>query len=98
MLPPNAQPFIQAYSLSLNVVHPGDTITGSVIASSNVASVELRVAGYSMNMTKTGVGHFTLALVVPQLPPVLYRTYPINIIARNSRGDRTERTASITVQ
>jgi len=98
MLPPDAQPMILAYSLSLSIVHPGDTITGDVVASSNVASVELRVAGYSMSLKKTGVGHFSLDYVVPQLPPVLYRTYPIRIIARNTRGDSTERTSSITVQ
>jgi hypothetical protein len=99
VLPPDAPPRILAYALSASVVHAGEVVSGRVITSSNVASVEFRVANYySVSMKKIGVGRFMMLVAVPQLPPPLHRTFPVAIIARNTRGISTERTTTITVQ
>jgi len=97
-LAPDAPPQILAFSISANTVSPGDVLSGSVTASSNVASVEVRVAGYSYNMTKTAPGSFELAVTVPSVPRMFRRTYPLVAIARNTRGDATQRTTQITIR
>jgi len=95
---PDAPPQILGFSISTNVVHPGDVLSGNVTASSNVASVEVRVAGFSYNMTKTEPGRFFLSAVVPNVPKMFRRTYPMVAIARNARGDATQVTTQITIQ
>lgn len=98
-LSPDAPPRIVGIHLASTVVTPGQTVVGSVTASSNVASVELRIGGYSSTMQKVGVGRFTLAFIVPDLPSFLLgRTYELDIIARNTRGDSVDRQLPITVQ
>jgi len=97
-LAPDAPPQILAFSISSSTVSPGDTLSGSVTASSNVASVEVRVAGFSYNMTKTSPGVFELAVTVPSVPRMFRRTYPLVAIARNTRGDATQRTTQITIR
>jgi len=95
---PDAPPQILSFAISATVVHPGDVLSGSVTASSNVASVEVRVAGYSYNMVKTAPGEFALAVTVPSVPRIFRRTYPLVAIARNTRGDATQRTTQITIR
>jgi hypothetical protein len=94
----DAPPEILTFSISATTVHPGDVLSGSVTASSNVASVEVRVAGYSYNMSKTAPGEFSLAVTVPSVPRMFRRTYPLVAIARNTRGDATQRTTQITIR
>ncbi len=95
---PNDPPRILFFAISAQVVHPGDILSGSVTASSNVASVEVRVAGYSYPMVKTGPGRFVLSATVPNVPVIFRRTYPLVAIARNTRGDATERETQITIR
>ncbi len=95
---PDALPQILSFSISATLVHPGDVLSGSVTASSNVASVEVRVAGYSYGMTKTAPGQFSLAVTIPDVPKMFRKTYPLVAIARNTRGDSTERSTQITIQ
>ncbi|HEY8321341.1 MAG TPA: hypothetical protein VIG46_06070 [Candidatus Baltobacteraceae bacterium] len=97
-LAPDAPPQILSFAISATTVHPGDVLSGSVTASSNVASVEVRVAGYSYNMVKTSPGEFALAVTVPNVPRIFRRTYPLVAIARNTRGDATQRTTQITIR
>jgi len=97
MLAPDAPPRIITLSVSKTTVHPGDTVLSSVETSSNVASVEVRVAGYSMNMSKVGVGHFALTYTVPSVPFFLSGTYALQVIARNTRGDQAQRSVPIKV-
>jgi hypothetical protein len=80
------------------VVHPGEHISGRVVTTSNVASVELRVATYGVVMQKTGVGTFSLDYVLGNLPFFLRGTYSMHIIARNAGGDKSERTLPLTIQ
>lgn len=96
--PPDAAPQIVAMSISSPVVKGGQVVTGIVQTSSNVASVEARIAGYSASLTKIGVGRFALAYRVPNLPPFLHRTYEIEVIARNTNGDAVSSTMPVTIQ
>ena len=95
---PNSKPQIIAVSISSPVVSGGQVVTGTVETSSNVASVEARIAGYSSTLTKIGIGHFALSYRVPDLPFFLHRTYAIQVIARNARGDSVSSSLPITVR
>lgn len=95
---PDSAPVIVSVSLTPTVVQAGQTVSGTVITSSNVASVEARIGGYAASLTKTGVGEFHLTYPVPNLPPLLRRRYAVEVTARNTRGDRASTQTSITVR
>lgn len=96
--PPDAPPRILAMSLSTPVAHGGEVVSGTVETSTNVASVEARIAGYSSAMQKVGMGKFVLSYRVPRLPFFLHRTYMIEVIARNTRGDAVRSAVPITIR
>lgn len=96
--PPDAPPRILSMALSTPVAHGGDVVSGTVETTSNVASVEARIAGYSSSMQKVGVGKFALSYRVPNLPFFLHRTYTIEVIARNTRGDAVTSSLPITIR
>lgn len=96
--PADAPPRILALSLSTPVARGGEVVSGYVEASSNVASVEARIAGYSMTMRKIGVGKFVMSYRVPHLPFFLHKTYAIEVIARNTRGDAVSSSVPITIR
>lgn len=96
---PDAAPQIFEVQLPSAVVHPGQSVVGNVVTSTNVATVEVRVARYSVAMLKVGEGRFTLTMTVPHLPFFLrWRTYTVAVIAHNARGDAVEQTLPITVR
>jgi hypothetical protein len=95
---PHAPPRILAVAFSAAVVRGGETVVGRVRTTSNVASVEVRVVGFSTVMTRRGVGEFSVKYPVPVLPPWLHRTYPVEVIARNVDGVRETRTLEITLE
>lgn len=88
--------------MSVNVdkttVGSGDHVSGTVLTSSNVASVEVRIGGYGMALNKVGVGRFSLAYTVGNLPFFVHGTYQMQVIARNTRGDVVETALPITVR
>jgi hypothetical protein len=96
--PPDAPPQILAMSISTPVAHGGELVSGTVETSSNVASVEARIAGYSSPMQKVGAGRFALAYRVPKLPFFLHKTYMIQVIARNTRGQAVSTAIPITIR
>lgn len=96
--PPDATPRIIAIAISTPVAVGGQVVTGTVTTSTNVASVEARIAGYSSALTKTGAGRFMLSYQVPKLPFFLHRTYSIEVIARTARGDSVSSSLPITVR
>lgn len=98
MVQPDAPPKILAVSISETTVHSGDTVTGSVSTTSNVASVEVRIATFGMGMAKTGVGRFALTYPIGNLPFFVRGTFQMHVIARNTRGVSTETTIPITVR
>ena len=93
-----AAPEIVSLSISTPVVRSGQTVMGNVETSTNVASVEARIGGYSSSLRKTGEGHFSLDYRVPYVPFFLKRTYTVQLIARNTRGDAVSTTFPITVR
>jgi hypothetical protein len=97
-LPPNAAPRIVSIAVDKTTVGSGDRVSGTVLTSSNVASVEVRVAGYGMALDKVGVGRFTLDYTLGNLPFFVRGTYEMRIIARNARGDAAQQTVPITVR
>lgn len=97
-LPANAPPQILSYTLSSTTVHAGDTISGSVLTTSNVASVEASIATYVIPLTKTGVGHFELSYVVPNVPKPFRHTYALRIIAHNTAGVTVTQSTSVTIK
>jgi hypothetical protein len=97
LVAPNAAPRIIAVNLSNQIVHGGDTISGIVETTSNVASVEARIATFSISVPKVGVGRFALNYVVPNVPFFFHGTYPMTVIARNAAGAKAERVIPITV-
>ncbi|MBV8280789.1 MAG: hypothetical protein JO347_01850 [Candidatus Eremiobacteraeota bacterium] len=86
MLPPDAAPQILWYQISSTTPHAGDVVSGTVLASSNVASVEIRVGPVGFNMTKTDVGHFEGSYRVPSIPFFVNHSLTLTIIARNTAG------------
>ena len=76
----------------------GDTLTVTVLTSSNVASVELRIGGYGSGMTKKDVGHFQLAQIVPKLPFFMSRSLTLQIIARNTAGVAAQQSVLLQVR
>jgi hypothetical protein len=96
--PAEAPPQILSMSLSTPVARGGDVVSGTVETSSNVASVEARIAGYSSPMQKVGVGKFALSYRVPKLPFFLHKTYMIQVIARNTRGQAVSTAVPITIR
>ncbi len=97
-LPPDAAPQILAVAVSETTVQPGDTVSGRVVTTSNVASVEARIGGYAMTLAKTGVGRFALTYKVAPLPWFIRGTFTMRVIAKNTRGDTVERTIPLTVR
>jgi hypothetical protein len=98
MLPPDAPPQILWIALSSTSPHAGDTLTVTVLTSSNVASVELRVGGYGSGMNKTDVGHFQLAQIVPKLPFFMNHSLTLQIIARNTAGIAAQQSVAVHVR
>jgi hypothetical protein len=97
-LPPDDAPQILWWKLSSTTPQAGDTLSVTVLTSSNVASVELRVGGYAFNLPKTDVGHFEGGYVVPQLPFFVSHQLFMRIIARNTAGVSVENGVEIQVR
>jgi hypothetical protein len=97
-LPPDAPPQILDVAVSETVVHRGDRVRGSVVTTSNVASVQARIGGYAMTLNKVGVGRFALAYTVAPLPWFVRGNFTMQLIARTTRGDTVERAIPLTVR
>jgi len=95
VLPADAPPQILAIQTSSNVVHGGDTFTGTVITSTNVAAVEIRMAGRAKRLLRADSGIWQLSYVVPSVPFWMHKTYTADVVAINTAG--TEVTQSISI-
>ncbi len=87
-----------AVHINTQTVHSGETVSGMVETSSNVASVEARIAAFSISVPKVSLGRFALSYVVPWVPFFFHGTYPMTLVARNSAGEAVERVIPITVR
>jgi hypothetical protein len=97
-LAPDAAPQILAIAISATTVQPGDRVSGSVVTSSNVASVEARIGGYAVSLAKVGVGRFALTYTVAPLPWFIRGNFTMQVIARNTHGDAVTRAIPLTVR
>lgn len=71
-------------------VRRGQTWSGSIVAGTNVASVEVRTNLFSINVPHVQPGRFVFVLEVLDTPPIFVRTYRLRVIARNSAGTEYE--------
>jgi hypothetical protein len=90
---PNAPPRIVRIWFSTLTIRPGIWFDGTIVASTNVASVEVRTAAFSINSTHVAPGLYRFHMQVLELPPLSRRHwYDLYIIARNTPGvQRVER-------
>jgi hypothetical protein len=78
----------------------GELARVSIVASTNTALIEMRVASYGRALTRIGPGRFDGVYRLPFLPPLLDRVriaLPFRFIARNAAGIPTEQETSIVV-
>lgn len=97
-LAPDAAPQILAVRLSDPVFHSGETITGTVITSTNVASVIVEVLGRTIGLPRVAFGNFALSQTMPDVPFFMRGNYTARVIARNAAGASAEQDISIAVR
>ena len=86
VLAPDAPPQILAVSMSSPELRSGETVTGTVITSTNVAAVEVRLHGRAKRLNRTDFGVWQLTFVVPKFPFFMRHRYTAQVIALNSAG------------
>jgi hypothetical protein len=86
----DAPPRILAMHFSDGVVQRGQTWSGQIVTTTNVASVEVRTNLFSINVPRRDFGRFAFELRVFDVPPIFVRAYTVRVIARNSAGAQTE--------
>jgi hypothetical protein len=84
VLPPEAPPQILAIVINCPVFHSGDTFAATVITSTNVPAVELRVVGKVVRFARIDFGIWQLNYKLPHIPRRFLRDYPAQIVAWNT--------------
>lgn len=98
VLPPDAPPQILAVQISDPVVHGGETVSGTVITSTNVAAVEIRMAGRTARMPRVDFGVWQMSYRVPHVPFFLRGNYTGQVVAINSAGIEASREVTISLR
>lgn len=80
------------------VFHSGETVTGTVITSTNVAAVELHLAGRSVRMPRSDFGVWQVTYTVPSIPFWLRKNYTVAVIALNSAGVTAEKDVTVSLR
>lgn len=86
----DAPPKILAMRFSADEVRRGQTWSGEIVTTTNVASVEVRTNLFSINVPRRDFGRFAFDLRIFDVPPIFIRAYDVRVIARNSAGEETE--------
>jgi hypothetical protein len=86
VLPEDAPPQILAIQLSDPVFHSGETVTGTIITSTNVAAVEIHLAGRTARMPRADAGVWQMTYRMPHVPFFMRRDYTAQVVAINSAG------------
>jgi hypothetical protein len=97
VLPPDAPPQILAVQIS-PVVHSGETVTGTVITSTNVAAVEIRMAGHAARIPRVDFGVWQLSYQIPRVPFWMRHAYTAQVVAINSAGVESAREVTISIR
>jgi len=87
-----------AIEIDKTVVHSGETVSGDIKTSLNVASVEASIASFTVPVPKIGPGLFALSYTVPDIPFFLHRTYAMDVSAHSTSGRTVHRSVSITIR
>jgi hypothetical protein len=96
---PNAPPQIVRMWFSTLTIEPGSWFDGTIVVSTNVASVEVRTAAFSINSTHVAPGVYRFHTHVLELPPLSRRHwYELSIIARNTPGAQQIEEAPLRVE
>lgn len=97
--PPDAAPHIVRVWMSTLTLQPGMWFDGTIVASTNVASVEVRTAAFSINAAHVAPGLFHFHTLVLEVPPLSRRhSYDLYIIARNTAGVRETERGTLSVR
>ena len=95
----NAPPRILRIWLSTLTLEPGTWFDGEILVSTNVASVEVRTAAFSINSDHVAPGVYRFHTHVLELPPLSRRhSYELYIIARNTPGSESVEEAPLRVE
>lgn len=86
----DARPRILAMRFSGDQVRRGQTWSGTIVTTTNVASVEVRTNLFSIDVPRRTYGDFRFSLRVFDVPPIFIRAYRVRVIARNSAGTSVE--------
>ena len=98
-LQPGAPPRIVQIWFSTLTLRPGIWFDGTIVVSSNVASVEVRTASFSINSEHVAPGVYKFHMQILELPPLARRhAYELYIIARNTPGVEETEQATLMVE
>jgi hypothetical protein len=89
-LAPGAPPQLVAVEISSSIFHSGDTVYGAIVASSNVASADIHVEGYSMPLNHDSEGHFSLTRTLPHIPSFAKGDYTLVVAVHNTAGQTVQ--------
>jgi hypothetical protein len=84
---PLEPPAITRVWLNERVLQRGDVWAGEITTTTNTASLEARVAIFSLSLQRTAFGQFTFAIRVPAVPWLYRGKRTLRLIARNAAGD-----------
>jgi len=96
---PDAPPHIVRIWMSTLTLRPGAWFDGTIVTSTNVASVEVRTAAFSINSAHVAPGLFQFHTRVLEVPPLSrLHSYELNVIARNTAGERQVEHVTLSVE
>jgi hypothetical protein len=97
LLPDDAPPQILAVQCD-PVVQGGSIFSGTIITSTNVAAVEIRLAGHKRRIPRVDAGIWQMSYNVPHIPFWLRRTYTAQVVAMNAAGVEAERDVTVSLR
>ena len=92
---PEATPKVLAVQLSSTSVHMGDTWSGTIITTTNVASLEVQSPSFVFNAKRVAYGKFRFTLRWLFIEPLYRREYTVAFVARNAAGVATKRDVTV---
>lgn len=96
---PDDAPRIVRIWFSTLTLRPGMWFDGVIVGSTNLASVEVRTAAFSINSAHVGPGIYRFHMRVLELPPLSRRHYyELSIIGRNTAGVQTVEEAPLRIE
>ncbi|MBV8727326.1 MAG: hypothetical protein JO233_06040 [Candidatus Eremiobacteraeota bacterium] len=90
-----APPAILAVDLAPARLRVGDWWSGRIVTTTNVASVEVRWPFFAFSAPRKAPGFFAFRFHAIDLPIIYRRPYTVEIVARNTPGDATQRNVII---